>query len=178
MPSFRGRTLLFTTSFSNIVIPLITSTIRIEGSALTRARVLCTSRLLRNDGHMVVLVRPPMLFQLRGGGKGDSTLRGSSKFNFKAACNLSGSSSRPSDGADTMKDALFQITTQIFNPKAGKVPNYYEVCIDFLLTQPYVKFFWLDLLNRITLLHKICDLSFKLHTDPRRGEDSDSQTSS
>ncbi len=129
-----SRVLLFgSSSFSNIVIPLISSAVRIESSPLLRARLLCTPKFNGNSfqGKWVVIgavVRTSQpLLQLRGGCQTDDfqSRRGRSKFDFKAP--FSSAAPRSEESQQSVKDALYQLTTQIFSSKTDKLPDYYEV---------------------------------------------------
>jgi hypothetical protein len=67
---------------------------------------------------------------LRGGSRNDDLGTRKHKFNFKAACNMSSSNAqRGEQSTESVKDALFQLTTQIFSSKSGPTADYYEVRI-------------------------------------------------
>jgi hypothetical protein len=133
--SMHRKILLFGgSSFSNIVIPLISSAVRIESSPMLRARLLSTSKFNGLQGKWVVIgavVRPQSqaqpLLQLRGGSQTDDvqSRRGRSKFDFKAS--FSSTAPRSEESKQSVKDALYQLTTQIFSSKTDKLPDYYEV---------------------------------------------------
>jgi hypothetical protein len=130
-----SRILLFGgSSFSNIVIPLISSAVRIESSPMLRARLMSASKFSGFQGKWVVIgavVRSQSqpLLQLRGGSQTDEgqNRRGRSKFDFKAS--FSSTAPRHEESQQSVKDALYQLTTQIFSSKTDKLPDYYEVLL-------------------------------------------------
>jgi hypothetical protein len=120
-----GRVLLFGgSSFSNIVIPLISSAVRVESSSVLMARLLYTPKF-NGQGKWVVFMRPPL--QLRGGSPivDSQNRKGRSKFDYKAS--FSSAAPNGEESQQSVKDALYQLTTQIFSSKTGKLPDYYEV---------------------------------------------------
>ena len=121
----RGRSLLLSSSLSKIMIPLITNALRAEGSSVLRARLIGASKLGAPIRRMSLRL-PSQLLHLRGGGsKSEDIPARRGKFDFLASCKLSGSAKV--EGGEKVKDALYQLTTQIFSSKTEKLPDYYEV---------------------------------------------------
>lgn len=77
---------------------------------------------------------PAPILHLRGGSWQEELPSRKSKFDFKAACQFSGKASGQNE--EHVKDALYQLTTQIFSSKSDKLPDYYEV-LSFL--PPFTK---------------------------------------
>ena len=125
MTCSRGRNLLLSTSLTKIMIPLISSAIRIEASSLMRARYLAAPKFFVKSVSNTSMRMSSPLLHLRGGSRTDEIPSRKSKFDFKAACQFSGKASGQNE--EHVKDALYQLTTQIFSSKTDKLPDYYEV---------------------------------------------------